>query len=53
MPSPLLLSATIEHHLDKTNTTSAKEIKDDIYVNTLITGTKNDEESLQLHKEAK
>ena len=51
--SPLLLSATVEHHLDETNTTTEKQIKDDIYVDNLITGTNNDEKALQLYKEAK
>ena len=30
--SSFLLSATVEHHLDEKNTTTAKQIKDDIYV---------------------
>ena len=51
--SPFLLSATVEHHLDETNTTTAKQIKDDIYVDNLITDTNNNEEALQLYKEAK
>ena len=51
--SPFLLSATVELHLDETNTATAKQIKDDIYVDNLITGTSNDEEALQLYKEAK
>ena len=37
IPSPFLLSATTEHHLDETNTTTAN----------------NGEEALQLYKEAK
>ena len=53
LSSPFLLSATVELHLDGTNTATAKQIKDDIYVDTLITGTSNDEEALQLYKEAK
>ena len=51
--TPFLLSATVEHHLDETITTTAKQIKDDIYVDNLITGTNNDEKALQLYKEAK
>ena len=53
LSSPFLLSATVELHLDETNTATAKQIKDDIYVDNLITGTSNDEEALQLYKEAK
>ena len=53
MSSPFLLSATVEHFLDETNITAAKQIKDDIYVDNLITGTNNDEVALQLYKEAK
>ena len=53
MSSPFLLSATVEHFLDETNITAAKQIKDDIYVDNLITGTSNDEVALQLYKEAK
>ena len=51
--TPFLLSATVEHHLDETITTTAKQIKDDIYVDNLITGTNSDEKALQLYKEAK
>ena len=51
--SPFLLSATVEHQLDETNTITAKQIKDNIYVDNLNTGTHNDEEALQLYKEAK
>ena len=48
-----MLSATIEHHLDETNTATAKQIKDDIYVDNVVMGTNNDEEAFQLYKEAK
>ena len=48
-----MFSATAEHHLDEANTTTAKQIKEDLYVDNLITGTSNDEEALQLYKEAK
>ena len=51
--TPFLLSATVEHHLDETIATTAKQIKDDIYVDNLITGTNSDEKALQLYKEAK
>ena len=48
-----MLSATVEHHLDEINTATAKQIKDDIYVDNVITVTNNDDEALQLYKEAK
>ena len=51
--SPFLLSATIEHHFDEKNTSTAKHIKDDIYVDNVIMSTNNDAEALQLYKEAK
>ena len=51
--SPFLLIATIEHHNDETHTATAKQIKGDIYVDSVIRGTNNDHETLQLYKEAK
>ena len=48
-----MLSATVEHHLDEVNTATAKQIKDDIYVDNVITVTNNDDEALELYKEAK
>ena len=48
-----MLSATVEHHLDEINTATAKQIKDDIYVDNVITVTNNDDEALELYKEAK
>ena len=50
---PFLLCATVEHHLDEANTGTAKQVKDDIYVDNIIKGTNSDEEALQLYKEAK
>ena len=48
-----MLSTTVEHHLDEANTTTtAKQIKDDIYVDNVITGTNYDEEALLLYKKA-
>ena len=48
-----MLSATIEHRLDETNTATAKQIKDDIYLDNVVMGTTNDEKAFQLYKEAK
>ena len=51
--NPFLLSATIEHYLDETNTKTAKQIKYGVCVDNLIMNTNNDEEALKLYKEAK
>ena len=51
--SPFLFNSTVEHHLDNTNTATAKHIKDDLHVDNKITGTNNENEDLQLYKEAK
>ena len=48
-----MLSATIEHYLDETNTKTAKQIKYGVYVDNLIMNTNNDEEALKLYKEVK
>lgn len=34
--SPFLLSTSVEHHLDETNTATTKKIKDDIYTDNVI-----------------
>ena len=51
--SPFLLSEIVEHHLDETNTATAKQIKDNIYVDNVITSPNNDDKALQLYKKAK
>ena len=43
--SPFLLSATVENYLDETNTATAIQIKDIIYVHNVITATNNDDEA--------
>ena len=48
-----MLSTIVEHHFDETNKTTAKQIKDDIYVDNVITDTNNHDKALQLYKEAK
>ena len=35
--NPFLLSATVKHRLDEKNTTTARKVKDNIYVDNLIT----------------
>ena len=51
--SPCLLNGTVEHHLDEANTATAKQIKDGVYQDNVITGTSNDYEVFQLYKVAK
>ena len=51
--SPFLLGATVERHLDTYNTDLAHKLKNDIYVDNIITGTDNEGEAIQLYKEAK
>ncbi len=36
--SPFLLGATVNHHLDKVGTIVAKRIKENIYVDNVLTG---------------
>ncbi|MCG8033321.1 MAG: DUF1759 domain-containing protein, partial [Candidatus Thiodiazotropha taylori] len=51
--SPFLLGATIECHLDSYKSDLANQLKDDIYVDNLITGVNNVEEAILLYREAK
>lgn len=51
--SPFLLGATIEHHLDSYNSDVADKIKNDIYVDNLITGVDSVSEAKALYTEAK
>ena len=51
--SPFLLSATIKHHLQKSNGQFAKLIQRDMYMDNMITGTRAFEEVKMLHTEAK
>ena len=51
--SPFLLGATIEHHLDSYNSDVADKIKNDIYVDNLITEVNNVSEAKALYTEAK
>ncbi|XP_053390171.1 uncharacterized protein LOC123560839 [Mercenaria mercenaria] len=47
--SPFLLGATIESHLESYNNSIANKIKDDIYVDNVITGTDTWQEALDLY----
>ena len=51
--SPFLLGATIESHLETYDNELASNLKDDIYVDNVITGTNNIESAVNLYHEAK
>ena len=51
--SPFLLGATIESHLDSIGSQIADKIKNDIYVDNLITGSNTIPEAIELYKKAK
>ncbi|XP_060570619.1 uncharacterized protein LOC132728915 [Ruditapes philippinarum] len=51
--SPFLLGATIEHHLDTFHNEISNKIKNDIYVDNMITGAKDITEAKILYKDAK
>ncbi|XP_053380514.1 uncharacterized protein LOC128548907 [Mercenaria mercenaria] len=51
--SPFLLGATIESHLESYNNSIANKIKDDIYVDNVITGTDTWQEALDLYSVSK
>ncbi|XP_052784398.1 uncharacterized protein LOC128220159 [Mya arenaria] len=51
--SPFLLGATVQTHMDKYSTSFAQQVKDNIYVDNLITGTNTDGEAICCYKEVK
>ena len=51
--SPFLLGATIESHLENYDSEIAMKLKDDIYVDNLITGTSTPADAIHLYREAK
>ena len=51
--SPFLLENTVQHHLGVYNSAVALEIKDDIYVDNLVTGTDCEEDAIKLYTELK
>eukprot|EP00117_Sycon_ciliatum_P039449 scpid9122/ scgid5519/ len=51
--SPFLLSATIHHHLDNSNSTLGSEIRDSTYVDNVITGRNTADEASTLYDSAK
>ena len=51
--SPFLLRATIKHHLEKENSATSKNIKNDFYVDNLISGADNKKDAVRLYRDAK
>lgn len=51
--SPFLLGATIEFHLESYNTDLANKLKNNIYMDNLITGTQDVSEAINLYKYSK
>ena len=51
--SPFLLGATVETHLELYGSEVAMKLKDDIYVDNVITGTNSIEDAVHLYREAK
>ncbi|XP_052787362.1 uncharacterized protein LOC128222417 [Mya arenaria] len=51
--SPFILGATIECHLDKYDNDIANKLKNDIYVDNVITGTHTESEGVELYTSSK
>jgi hypothetical protein len=51
--SPFLLASTIQYHLEKQNSIWTNKIKNDIYVDNLLTGVETLEEAINLYTSAK
>ena len=51
--SPFLLRATIKHHLEKENSATSKNIKNDFYVDNLISGADNKKDAVRLYQDVK
>ena len=51
--SPFLLAATIDYHLQKVGTSVAENIRENIYVDNVITGTNSVHGALQFYNESK
>ena len=51
--SPFLLGAATDHHLKKVGTSTAENIRQNIYVDNVITGTNSVQESLGFYSESK
>ena len=51
--SPFLLAATIDHHLKRCNNDIAEKIRENIYVDNVITGTHSSQEAVRLYDVSK
>ncbi|XP_070550260.1 uncharacterized protein [Ptychodera flava] len=51
--SPFLLAATVDHHLKKYESPTAEKVRENIYVDNLITGTGSSEQAYNFYTEAK
>ena len=51
--SPFLLGATLDHHLDTFKSQTAENIRNNIYVDNVITGTATIKSTVEFYKEAK
>ena len=51
--SPFLLAATLEYHLQKYNFNTAEKIRNNIYVDNVITGSESVENAVKFYTEAK
>ena len=51
--SPFLLGATLDYHLDTFKSQTAENIRNNIYVDNVITGTKTVRSAIEFYKEAK
>ena len=51
--SPFLLAATLEHHLQKYKFNTAEKIRNNIYVDNVITGSESVENAVKFYTEAK
>ena len=51
--SPFLLGATVQYHLENTESPMVKKIKDNIYVDNIITGCNNENEAVELYQQGK
>ena len=53
MSSPFLLAATIDHHLKCYDSYTAQDIRDNIYVDNVITGTQSEYQATEFYSESK
>ena len=55
-PSPAILGATINHHLDtlqENNPEMVEHLRESLYVDDLVSGAQNDEKAFQIYEESK